>query len=122
MKVTQFIAIHSLTTELCVGMRCILVDWLVEVSVEYKFNPQTLFLAVNYIDRFLSCMSVNRTKLQLVGTCCMYVASKFEEIYPPDLSEFTFITEDTYSKRQLVRMEALILKVVLKIDFSRLSA
>ena len=44
----------------------------------------------------------------------MYVASKFEEIYPPDLTEFAFITEDTYSKRQVVRMEALILKVDLR--------
>ena len=90
--------------------------------MEYKFNPQTLFLTVNYIDRFLSFLSVDRRKLQLVGICCMYIASKFEEIYPPDVSAFTFITEDTYSKRQLVRMEALILKVVLIIDFIDLGA
>ncbi|KAI6649155.1 G2/mitotic-specific cyclin-A-like [Oopsacas minuta] len=94
------------------GMRAILVDWLVEVSTEYKLKTQTLFLAINYIDRFLSLMSVSRTKLQLVGTCCMYVASKFEEIYPPELSEFAFITDDTYTKRQVVRMEALILKAL----------
>ena len=76
-------------------------------------TTQTLYLAVNYIDRFLSCMSVSRNKLQLVGTCCMYVASKFEEIYPPDLAEFVFITDDTYSKGQVIRMEALLLKVPL---------
>ena len=95
-------------------MRAILVDWLVEVSTEYKLNTQTLFLAVNYIDRFLSCMSVNRSKLQLVGTCCMYIASKFEEIYPPELSEFVYITDDTYSRRQVIRMEEVLLKVVTK--------
>lgn len=94
------------------GMRSILVDWLVEVSGEYKMTTQTLYLAVNYIDRFLSCMSVSRNKLQLVGTCCMYVASKFEEIYPPDLAEFVFITDDTYSKGQVIRMEALLLKAL----------
>ena len=56
-------------------MRSILVDWLVEVSEEYKLNTETIFLAVNYIDRFLSYMSVQRARLQLVGTACMFIAA-----------------------------------------------
>lgn len=47
------------------SMRTILVDWLVEVSEEYRLNTETLYLAVNYIDRFLSFMSVVRAKLQV---------------------------------------------------------
>lgn len=57
------------------SMRCILVDWLVEVAEEYQLKPQTLFLTINYIDRFLSFMSVRRGKLQLVGAACMLVAA-----------------------------------------------
>jgi len=56
-------------------MRSILVDWLVEVAEEYRLHTETLFLAVNYIDRFLSFMSVQRAKLQLVGTACMFIAA-----------------------------------------------
>ena len=56
-------------------MRSILVDWLVEVSEEYKLHTETVFLAVNYIDRFLSYMSVQRARLQLVGTACMFIAA-----------------------------------------------
>lgn len=56
-------------------MRSILVDWLVEVSEEYKLHTETIFLAVNYIDRFLSYMSVQRARLQLVGTACMFIAA-----------------------------------------------
>ena len=56
-------------------MRAILVDWLVEVGEEYKLQNETLYLAVNYIDRFLSSMSVLRGKLQLVGTAAMLLAS-----------------------------------------------
>jgi len=56
-------------------MRSILVDWLIEVSEEYKLNTETIFLAVNYIDRFLSYMSVQRARLQLVGTACMFIAA-----------------------------------------------
>jgi cyclin A len=57
------------------SMRTILVDWLVEVSEEYRLQSETLCLAVQYIDRFLSYMSVVRAKLQLVGTTAMLVAS-----------------------------------------------
>lgn len=57
------------------NMRSILVDWLVEVAEEYRLQTETLYLAVNYIDRFLSYMSVVRAKLQLVGTAAMFLAS-----------------------------------------------
>lgn len=57
------------------SMRTILVDWLVEVAEEYRLDTETLYLAISYIDRFLSLMSVVRAKLQLVGTAAMYIAS-----------------------------------------------
>ncbi|KAL6473209.1 hypothetical protein MHYP_G00193970 [Metynnis hypsauchen] len=93
-------------------MRVILVDWLVEVAEEYKLCSETILLAVNYLDRFLSCMSVLRGKLQLVGTAAILVAAKYEEIYPPEVEEFVYIMDDTYTKKQLLRMEHLILKVL----------
>uniref|UniRef100_A0A182U0S9 Uncharacterized protein n=1 Tax=Anopheles melas TaxID=34690 RepID=A0A182U0S9_9DIPT len=99
-------------TDITHSMRTILVDWLVEVSEEYKLQGETLALAVSYIDRFLSFMSVVRAKLQLVGTAAMFIAAKYEEIYPPDVSEFVYITDDTYTKTQVLRMEQLILKVL----------
>ncbi|XP_073837052.1 G2/mitotic-specific cyclin-A-like [Musca autumnalis] len=99
-------------TDINYSMRTILVDWLVEVSEEYNLDTETLYLSVSYIDRFLSHMSVVRNKLQLVGTAAMYIASKYEEIYPPDVSEFVFITDDTYSKAQVLRMEQIILKIL----------
>ncbi|XP_073980321.1 cyclin A isoform X2 [Rhodnius prolixus] len=94
------------------AMRTILVDWLVEVGEEYRLHNETLFMAVSLIDRFLSSMAVVRTKLQLLGTSAMFIAAKYEEIYPPEASEFTYITDDTYTKKQLLRMEHLVLKVL----------
>lgn len=83
------------------SMRSILVDWLVEVAQEYKLNTQTLFIAIGYIDRFLSEMSVQRTKLQLVGVTAMLLAAKYEEIYPPAVDEFVYITDNTYNREQV---------------------
>ncbi|XP_045784696.1 cyclin-A2-like [Maniola jurtina] len=92
--------------------RSILVDWLVEVCDEYGQQSETLHLAVSYVDRFLSYMRVVRTKLQLVGTAATYIASKYEEVYPPEVSELVYITDDTYTKKEVLRMERLILKVL----------
>ena len=49
------------------AMRTILVDWLIEVADEYKLVDDTLFLCIQYIDRFLSTVNVTRAKLQLLG-------------------------------------------------------
>ncbi|CAM4778029.1 unnamed protein product [Rotaria magnacalcarata] len=94
------------------AMRTILVDWLIEVADEYKLNDETLFLCVQYVDRFLSTVNVTRSKLQLVGTTCMYVASKYEEMYPPALDEFSFITDNTYETKHILRMEQIVMKML----------
>ncbi|XP_026228148.1 cyclin-A1 isoform X2 [Anabas testudineus] len=99
--------------EITSGMRVILVDWLVEVVQEYKLRSETLHLAVNYLDRFLSCTAhVKRGKLQLVGTAALLIAAKYEEISPPELNEFVYITDSTYTKKQLIQMEHVFLRVL----------
>lgn len=62
-------------TELTWDMRAILIDWLSEVADEYKLFSETLHLAVNFIDRFLSRMSVTKSKFQLIGTTALYLAA-----------------------------------------------
>lgn len=57
------------------NMRGILVDWLVEVSEEYKLCSDTLFMSISYIDRFLSTNALIRQRLQLLGVSSMLVAS-----------------------------------------------
>jgi hypothetical protein len=41
----------------------------------------------------------------------MYIASKYEEMYPPALEEFSFITDNTYETKHILRMEQIIMKV-----------
>ncbi|EEQ98496.1 G2/mitotic-specific cyclin-B, putative, partial [Perkinsus marinus ATCC 50983] len=57
-------------------MRAVLIDWLVEVHWKFKLVPETLYLTVNLIDRYLEqCPSLPRTRLQLVGVTCLLIAS-----------------------------------------------
>lgn len=85
-------------------MRAILIDWLVEVCDEFNLLTETLYLSVSYIDRYLSVVHVPRSKLQLVGVTCLYIAAKYEEIFPPDINEFSYITDDTYTKKEVCEL------------------
>ena len=91
------------------NMRGILVDWLVEVAEEYKLHAETLFLSINYIDRFLSKNDVQRGELQLVGITCMLVAAKYEEIYPPSVDDFVYISDNAYAREQVIKQEVIVL-------------
>lgn len=90
-------------------MREILIDWLVEVHLKFKLLPETLYLTVNIIDRYLDKQIVLRNKLQLVGVTAMLIASKYEEIYPPIVTDFVYITDNAYSKSEILEMEESIL-------------
>ncbi|KAL9680441.1 hypothetical protein QQ045_018320 [Rhodiola kirilowii] len=94
------------------SMRAILVDWLVEVSEEYKLVPHTLYLTVYLIDWFLSNNFIERQKLQLLGITSMLIASKYEEICAPRVEDFCFVTDNTYTKEEVLKMETQVLKNV----------
>jgi hypothetical protein len=90
-------------------MRAILVDWMVEVHVKFKLLTETIFLSVNLVDRFLAVKPITRTKLQLVGITAMLLASKYEEIYSPELRDFIHIADKAYTREEILRMERLML-------------
>ena len=91
-------------------MRAILIDWLIDVHLKYKLVPQTIYIAVNLIDRYLAKNDTNRAKLQLVGVTAMFIACKYEEIYPPELKDFVYITDGAYVKSDVLNMEYRMLK------------
>lgn len=96
---------HDVTSK----MRCILVDWLVDVHSKFKLRQETLYLTINIIDRYLSMAQVGRRKLQLVGVTAMLIASKYEDIYAPEVNDFVYISDKAYTKKEIITMEANIL-------------
>lgn len=69
-------------------MRSILIDWLIEVHRKFELMPETLYLTVNIVDRFLSLKTVPRRELQLVGVSSMLIACKYEEIWAPEVYQW----------------------------------
>ena len=62
-------------------MRGILLDWLVDVHLKFKLSPETLFMSVNLIDRYLEKVAISRSKLQLLGVSALFISCKYEEVY-----------------------------------------
>eukprot|EP00826_Nyctotherus_ovalis_P001263 TRINITY_DN10183_c0_g1_i2.p1 TRINITY_DN10183_c0_g1~~TRINITY_DN10183_c0_g1_i2.p1 ORF type:complete len:219 (-),score=18.59 TRINITY_DN10183_c0_g1_i2:96-752(-) len=91
-------------------MRTILIDWLFAVQQRFKLKSETLFLAVNYLDRFLSINKIMKAQLQLVGVTTLFIASKYEEVKPPELCDFSYITAHSCSNSAILGMELAVLK------------
>ncbi|KAI8808033.1 G2/mitotic-specific cyclin B [Cladochytrium replicatum] len=98
--------------ELSWKMRLVLIDWLIDVHNRFKLLPETLFLAVNIVDRFLSLRVVSMVKLQLVGVTAMFIASKYEETVAPSVNSFSYMAENGYTDEEILRAERYVLQVL----------
>lgn len=93
-------------------MRGILVDWLLEVHTRFRLLPETLFLAVNIIDRFLSSKVVQLDRLQLVGVTAMFIASKYEEVLSPHVQNFRHVADDGFTEQEILSAERFVLEAL----------
>lgn len=92
-------------------MRAILLDWLMEVGEVYKLHRETFYLAQDYFDRFMATQTdVMKSTLQLIGISSLFIAAKMEEIYPPKLHQFAYVTDGACMEEEILSMEIIIMK------------
>ena len=80
-QMDDFLLHHKVTER----MRTRMIDWMIEVLTNYKCDDNTLFLAVNTMDRYFKGLNENSVQpadLHLIGVAAMFMASKYEDIYP----------------------------------------
>ncbi|CAF0823763.1 unnamed protein product [Didymodactylos carnosus] len=94
-------------------IRSVLLDWLMEVSEVYHLHRETYHLAIDYIDRYLSNVkNVPKHKLQLLGTTALFAAAKIEEIYPPRIADFAYVTDQACSEDDILDFEIDLMKAL----------
>lgn len=93
-------------------MRGILIDWLVEIHTKFRLLPETIFLATNIVDRFLSSRIVSLVKFQLVGVTALFIASKYEEVVCPSVSNFLYMTDGGYEDDEILKAERYVLSTI----------
>jgi len=92
-------------------LRTRLVDWLVQVNHRFQLMQETLYTTVDILDRYLAVADdVEKKNLQLVGVTAMHIASKFEEMYAPEISDYVFVSDNSLTKDEVIQMEMKILK------------
>lgn len=96
-------------------MRQILIDWLVDVHESFELKEQTLHLALSYLSDYSALKDISKDEYQLVGITCLWIASKYEEIYPPRTRNYIEVTADSYSLNDLKRTEG---KIIEALDFN----
>lgn len=94
------------------SMRSVLMDWVVQVHARFGLLPETLFLTVNYIDRFLSNKIVSLAKLQLVGATAIFIAAKYEEINCPSVQEIVYMVDNGYTVEEILKAERFMLSML----------
>ncbi|KRW98108.1 Cyclin-like protein [Pseudocohnilembus persalinus] len=109
----------NMQTDINEKMRGILLDWLIDVHLKFKLLPETLFITVNVIDRYLSLVDIHRTKLQLVGVAALFIACKYEEVYSvPHIKDLVYVCDKAYTKEEILSMEG---QIIEKLDFNLIS-
>ncbi|XP_076988406.1 G1/S-specific cyclin-E1 [Tamandua tetradactyla] len=94
-------------------MRAVLLDWLMEVCEVYKLHRETFYLAQDFFDRYMATQqNVVKTLLQLIGISSLFIAAKLEEIYPPKLHQFAYVTDGACTVDDILNMELVIMKAL----------
>lgn len=104
----------SLQPEITSDMRSTLVDWMSDVVNWVPYNEETFFLAVNYVDRYLSVRGVRKSSLQLLGIAALHTAGKYEEVDPPSC---TMLAPLAGKRETCKRVNLMELKIGTAIDF-----
>lgn len=95
-----------------VKMRGILVDWLIEIHSQFNLKRKTLFQTIYIIDLYLSYKAIEKNQFQLLGVASLFIASKMNEIYWPEIEKYVGISDNAFTIQELIKMELDIMKVI----------
>ncbi|KAI1321606.1 hypothetical protein EDD11_003086 [Mortierella claussenii] len=114
-KETMAVPEHmDLQPELTWDLRPLLVDFLIEIHNHFNLQAETLYLAMNMMDRYLSKRVVYKKHYQLVGMTSLWISSKYEDSKEklPSVSQLCKLCSNTYDEAAFITMERHILKTL----------
>jgi len=60
----------------------------------------------------LARVCIKKTQLHLLGVAALLIATKYEEIYPPDLKDLLNVSENKFTKEEVLKLEEEILNTL----------
>lgn len=92
-------------TEVKDTSRAFLVEWIIDVHRKFRLVPETLYVTVFLIDRFLSLKQIKKNQLHILGVTSLLISTKYEEIYPPELKDLLSVSENKFTRKEVLAME-----------------
>ncbi|XP_069763851.1 G1/S-specific cyclin-D1-like [Narcine bancroftii] len=102
-------AMEKVQKEIRPHMRSRLAGWMLEVCEEEGCEKEVFPLAMNYLDRFLSLMPLEKSRFQLLGSACLFLASKLRQTHPLCAETLCAYTIHSIRPEELTAMELLLL-------------
>lgn len=90
--------LQKVQTEIKDTSRAFLIEWIIDVHRKFRLTPECLYVAIYIIDQFMSKKKIQKNQLHLLGVSTLFLASKYEEIYPPELRDFLAVSENKFTK------------------------
>jgi len=94
----NYLKVVQLPSEVKDTSRAFLVEWVIDVHRKFRLLPETLYVTVSIIDRFLSLKQIKKSQLHILGVTSLLIASKYEEIYPPELKDLLSVSENKFNR------------------------
>ena len=104
--------IKLIQTDINEAMREILINWLMEVHFNLCSQEETLYLAINILDRYLGVKNVTTYDLQTVGIASLMIAIKYQETKFVEIAELIYLTDNSTTLEHLLNTEVQILKAL----------
>jgi hypothetical protein len=101
--------LKKIQTEIKDTSRGFLVEWIIDVHRKFRLLPETLHVTISILDRYLSLVNIKKQQLHMLGVAALLIATKYEEIYPPELKDLLNISENKFTKEEVLQMEFSIL-------------
>lgn len=97
--------LQKVQTDIKDTSRAFLIEWIIDVHRKFRLVPEALYVTQFIIDQYMSRKKIEKSQLHLLGVSTLLIATKYEEIYPPDLTDFLQVSENKFSKDTVLNME-----------------
>ncbi|XP_029657596.1 G1/S-specific cyclin-E2-like [Octopus sinensis] len=95
--------------------RAKLIHWLMKVTKTFQHDREIFYLSVDILDRYLALSYTKMSELQLVGITCLFLAAKFESDDFCCVSDYSGMTADAFTSKDVIAME---IKILFALDWA----
>ena len=101
--------------------RAVVIEWLSYIAHYFSQNNETLFLSITIMDRYINKKNISLNVYRLVAISSYLIASKYEDINSPSITDLIYISKNIYTHSDIISMEKDIL-IILNFDIFSVSS